>query len=98
MGFTVKVLFEPFGLRVDAIPGETILDAAIRGGVGIRSECGGTQVCGKCLIHIRDQRGLTAVTLKESRQLGERIHAGYRLACSATFLAEADHVTVDRPI
>jgi uncharacterized 2Fe-2S/4Fe-4S cluster protein (DUF4445 family) len=97
MGFTVKVLFEPFGLRVDAIPGETILDAAIRGGVGIRSECGGTQVCGKCLIHVRDQRGLTAVTLKESRQLGNRIHAGYRLACSATFLAETDHVTVVVP-
>jgi len=97
VGSKIKVLFEPIGLRVEAAPGETILDTAIRGGVGIRSECGGTQACGKCIIQVRDQRGLAAATLKESKLLGERIHSSYRLACSAMFQAEADHVTVVIP-
>lgn len=97
MGSTVKVLFEPYGLRTDAIPNETILDAANRSGVGIRSECGGTQICGKCRIQVRDQRGLTPATPKECKLLNEKIQSSYRLACSARFLPDADPITVIIP-
>jgi len=97
MGSTVKVLFEPFGQRVNSTPGETILDAAIRSGVGIRSECGGIQVCGKCKIQIRDQRGLTPPTPNECKLLKDEIQSGYRLACSTRFLSEADPITIIVP-
>ena len=85
------------GLRVDAYPNETVLDAAIRGGVGLRSECGGTQVCGKCRIQVRDQRGLTPATPNERKLLNEKIQAGYRLACATRVLPDADPIIVVVP-
>lgn len=97
MGSTVRVLFEPYGLRADANPNETILDAAIRIGVGIRSECGGTQICGKCRVQVRDQRGLTPATPKECKLLNEKIQSSYRLACSARILQDANPITVVIP-
>lgn len=96
-GSKVKVMFEPMGLRVDASPNETVLEVAIRGGVGLRSECGGTQVCGKCRVQVRDQRGLTRATPNESKLLGEKVQAGYRLACAARILPDADPITIIIP-
>ena len=45
-----KIKFEPMGMVVEAANGETILDAAARRDVAIRSDCGGLGVCGKCRV------------------------------------------------
>ena len=45
-----KIKFEPMGMVMEAANGETILDAAARRNVAIRSDCGGLGVCGKCRV------------------------------------------------
>jgi uncharacterized 2Fe-2S/4Fe-4S cluster protein (DUF4445 family) len=95
----VKVLFEPYGRKVEArIPG-TILEVAQYSGIGVRSECGGKQVCGKCRVIVKDQVGLNGATDKEKLILSEdEIVHGYRLACDARLTSGADKITVMVPV
>jgi uncharacterized 2Fe-2S/4Fe-4S cluster protein (DUF4445 family) len=93
-----KVLFEPIGKKIDASANETILEIATRAGVGIRSECGGVQTCGKCRVIVKDRRGLTSLTEKENLLLSQAsISEGYRLACAAKISADLDHLTITLP-
>ncbi|NPB00043.1 MAG: DUF4445 domain-containing protein [Crenarchaeota archaeon] len=48
----VTVIFEPYGRRVEVSSNETILDAAMKCGVVIRSICGGKGACKKCKVRI----------------------------------------------
>jgi len=94
----VKLLFEPSGRRVGARISSTVLEVAQNNGVGIRSECGGKQACGKCRIIVNDQSGLNRVTDREKLVLSEdEISNGYRLACEARLTSGADKVTVMVP-
>ena len=94
----IKVLFEPIGKKIDASANETILEIATRAGVGIRSECGGVQTCGKCRVIVKDRRGLTSLTEKEKLLLSQAsIFEGYRLACAAKISADLDHLTITLP-
>jgi uncharacterized 2Fe-2S/4Fe-4S cluster protein (DUF4445 family) len=78
----ISVVFEPEGRRVTVSPGTTILQAAIKAGVRIRSECGGEGLCGKCRVIVEDQQGLNKLTENEAALLkSEEIRARYRLAC-----------------
>ena len=93
-----KVLFEPIGKKTDASTNETILEIASRTGIGIRSECGGAQTCGKCRIIVKNSKGLTSLTDKERRILSqENISGGQRLACAAKIVADLDHLTITIP-
>ncbi len=92
------MLFEPIGKKIDASANETILEIATRAGVGIRSECGGAQTCGKCRVIVKDRKGLTSLTEKEKQLLSQtRISEGYRLACAAKISADLDHLTIALP-
>ena len=51
---TFTVLFEPDGRRVKTSYGFSVLQAAKKAGVSLRSECGGRGVCGKCKVIIKD--------------------------------------------
>ncbi len=83
----VKIRFEPHGKSVEVQKGSTVLDAAIKAGIGIRSECGGVGTCGKCRILANDHKILSAITLAEKRMLkGEELEKGFRLACQARVL------------
>ena len=92
------MLFEPIGKKIDASANETILEIATRAGVGIRSECGGAQTCGKCRVIVKDRKGLTSLTEKEKQLLSQaNISEGYRLACAAKISADLDHLTIALP-
>ena len=80
----VTVVFEPDGNKIRAQPGLSLLEAAVKAGNRIRSECGGNGKCGKCRVVVKDQGTLTEFTVHErgliSSQEAER---GVRLACQA---------------
>ncbi len=89
----VKIIFEPSGRAVHALPGTTILEAAARAGFIIHTPCGGGGKCAKCLIRIRS--GNCPPTSKESAILGEdRIAEGFRLSCQARI---SSPVTIEVP-
>lgn len=74
------VHFEPQGKKVEVKLGLTLLDVATKAGIGIRSECGGLGVCGKCLVVVEDQSNLSPITDAEIRSVpSEKLKAGYRL-------------------
>ncbi len=82
-----KVHFLPHNITIEVSKGTTILDAAIRCGVGIRSICGGKGLCGKCKVVVR--RG--KVEFKRSELLkSEEIEKGYTLACLAKIVEDVE--------
>jgi uncharacterized 2Fe-2S/4Fe-4S cluster protein (DUF4445 family) len=81
---TFKVTFQPMDVSVEAASGETVLDAAARQDIPIRSDCGGKGLCGKCLVLARPAENLSAPTEAEAELLSlNRIDGTYRLACQA---------------
>ena len=89
----VKVVFEPSGRSVHALPGTVLLEAAGRAGLIIETPCGGAGRCGKCLVQVR--AGKCPPTETETKTLGtERVAQGYRLACQAKILGP---LTVEIP-
>ncbi len=65
--------------RVVTVPvGESLIRAALQGGVHINASCGGEGVCGKCRIIVEKGSVSGGVTEKLSQ---EDIDGGYRLAC-----------------
>ncbi len=84
MSETFKVTFQPMDVSVEAESGETLLDAAARRDIPIRSDCGGKGLCGKCLVQARPAESLSAPTETEAELLSiDRIAGRYRLACQA---------------
>jgi uncharacterized 2Fe-2S/4Fe-4S cluster protein (DUF4445 family) len=80
----ITVLFEPEGRKIEVESEISIFEAARRVGVGIRSECGGKGVCGKCKVILLDKKSVSELTEVEGKHLSpEEIESGYRLACQA---------------
>ena len=50
MAYTVD--FEPIGRRIEAEEGESLLEIAQRGGIGLAAVCGGVGTCGRCVIQL----------------------------------------------
>ncbi len=79
-----QVTFQPSGRRGELKSGKTLLEAAQSLGVDIRSDCGGKGTCGKCRVEVvGGGQALDPPTAFEESVLGERLRAGYRLACRA---------------
>ncbi len=75
--------FQPIGRRVEAEAGETILQAAQRGGVGIAAVCGGGGTCGRCLVQIMSGT-VSPAQDNERRHISlAQLERGLRLACVA---------------
>ncbi|MFX1242224.1 MAG: ASKHA domain-containing protein, partial [Promethearchaeota archaeon] len=74
--------FEPIGLSIPCIEGNTIFEAARKVGIPIVSYCGGKTTCGRCKIRIID--GNVSQVSKNERNLlsEEEITSNYRLACA----------------
>lgn len=78
----VKVVFEPSGRTVYALPGTVILEAAARAGLILQSPCGGAGKCGKCLVQVR--HGECPASETDIATLGAvRVSEGFRLACQS---------------
>lgn len=84
----VTVTFEPAGKTI-ADSSRTLLELAQDANVGLRGECGGAGVCGKCRVQIvRLYGALSEPTEKEREHLSEtEIAGGYRLGCQARLLS-----------
>ena len=81
MAYTVD--FEPIGRRVEAARGETLLDVAQRGGIGLAAVCGGAGTCGRCVVQVMSGT-VSPPSESERERVGvERVRKGYRLACQA---------------
>ncbi len=79
MPYTVD--FEPIGRRVEAEAGETLLEVAQRGGIGLAAVCGGSGTCGRCLVQVMSGQ-VSDPTEGEQQRIGEQqLGLGYRLAC-----------------
>ena len=61
----VTLTFEPSGLRTQVRKGSRVLNALTATNVGIRSECGGRGVCGKCKIVCKDPESLGTMAKAE---------------------------------
>jgi uncharacterized 2Fe-2S/4Fe-4S cluster protein (DUF4445 family) len=61
----VTVIFEPMGRVVSISFGTTIFQAAIKAGIGIRSECGGKGLCGKCRVMVKNTEALSGCARME---------------------------------
>lgn len=78
----VMVRFEPQGRKISVEQGSTILEVAQKAGIGIRSECGGRGLCGKCLVIVEDQSNLNPTSIIELQRIPiDKLKLGYRLAC-----------------
>ncbi|RKX60540.1 MAG: ferredoxin [Thermodesulfobacteriota bacterium] len=68
-----KIKFLPYNIEVEALPGETIIETAMRHGIHINASCGGAGVCNKCKIII-----------EKGEVKGESLEDNFYKAC-ATF-------------
>jgi ferredoxin len=75
------VTFRPWGGQV-RVTNESLLAAALRGGLRMRHDCGGQGQCRSCLVRVlHGDRNLSQVAGREIVLLGALVHDGYRLAC-----------------
>ena len=83
----VRVRFLPFDIVVKVPKGTTVLEAAIKANIGIRSVCSGKGLCGKCKVIVR--KG--AVKSRETDLLSAKEKAeGYVLACLAKVVEDVE--------
>lgn len=74
--------FEPIGLRIPCMKGDTLFDAAGKAGIPIISYCGGKTICGRCKIRVMDGN-VSPISKSEKKLLSEKeITKNYRLACT----------------
>jgi uncharacterized 2Fe-2S/4Fe-4S cluster protein (DUF4445 family) len=92
---TFEVVFEPYGKRVVAQRGSTVLDAAQAAGLDLRSTCGGRGECGKCRVII-EKGAIKSSQFHDERFLSsqERLQ-GYHIACKTKILGD---ILVDVPL
>jgi len=78
-----EVTFEPEHRKIQVRPGTSILDAARRAKVAIRTRCDGRASCLMCKVEVLNQEGLMPPTKQEKMKLGSLVDRGIRLACQA---------------
>ena len=66
-----KIKFLPYNIEVEALPGETIIETAMRHGIHINASCGGAGVCNKCKIII-----------EKGKVKGEALEDNFYKACA----------------
>jgi len=77
------ITFMPEGKSAQVRPGTTVLLAAAKARVHIRTRCGGNAACLMCKIKAAPGSALSPPQAGELRKLGALRHEGYRLACQA---------------
>ncbi|WP_058303820.1 2Fe-2S iron-sulfur cluster-binding protein [Gorillibacterium timonense] len=89
-----RVHFEPMDVVVEVRPGTSLLEAARKGNVTIRTRCAGVAGCLMCKVTAEDQSGLSPLGRAEQQKLGSQTSRGIRLACQARVQGD---VTVQVP-
>ena len=90
-----QIEFSPSGLIAIPAPDETVLDAARRLGLGLRSVCGGFGTCRACRVRLLAGE-MTSFTQNELERLSaQELAGGYRLACQCKPVSD---VRIDIPL
>lgn len=91
------VVFQPWGLRCPAAPGQDLLTVAQASGVQLVSGCGGVGTCGECVVRI--VKGLVSEPADEEYEWlsPQDRAAGLRLACLTQPLEGGSDLVVDVP-
>lgn len=90
-----SITFTPLGKAAEALPNETILDAARRAAVPLGNSCGAVGICARCKVTIvSGVANLTAPTAIELRIGAARGFAvDERMACQAAVLGDVTVTT-----
>lgn len=89
-------------ITVDAQPGQTVMEAAVKHGVrGIAAECGGNCVCGTCRIYPdpewQSRLGEISAIEADMLEFREDPEPGVRLACRIMVSDDLDGLVVRLP-
>ena len=80
LSFTIE--FQPLGVRLLCSEPLTLLDAARQAGIGLRSDCGGAGICGKCIIQIiQSPNEFPPTEIEKSFLSNTQLADGLHLAC-----------------
>lgn len=87
----VTVTFLPDNCSIEVAAGTTVMDAARRAGIAIRSRCGFKAGCLMCKVTDRSPAGtgLAPAAELERRKLAGQLSEGVRLSCQARVVAHA---------
>ena len=100
-----KIQFIDFGgtaRTVEAEPGSTVMEAAIKNGVpGIEAECGGACACATCHVYIepdwREKVGAPSSMEEDMLDFAYDVRPNSRLSCQITVTQELDGLSVRTP-
>ena len=85
-----KVVFQPEGKKVSALPGITIAALAAENGVRLEVPCGAVGKCGKCRVEVSKGEGVVPPDAEETALLSkEELAKGIRLACRTKISGDA---------
>ena len=78
-----KVKFMPQNVELEVLAGESVLDAARRAGLYVKSICNGVPACAECRVKILEgNRNLLPPSFKEKNLIGSAYFVdGSRLSC-----------------
>lgn len=86
---TVTVTFLPEGKTVAVPAGTSVLEAARRARIPIKTRCGGMAACLMCKVKTNSPEGLSVPDERERRKLGGLLAEGHRLSCQAKAVGSA---------
>ena len=87
-GPSIQVDFEPIGKRVQISAGQTLLEAAQKGGIAVLSVCGGNGTCQDCRVKVMQGQVSDLTPDEEAAFTAGDITSGYRLACQTRVLGD----------
>lgn len=87
---------------VEAEPGSTVMEAAIRNGIpGIEAECGGACACATCHVYVdeawREAVGEPSPMEEDMLDFGYDVRPNSRLSCQIKVTPELDGLKVTTP-
>ncbi len=88
------VIFEPAGKTTEVNDGVTLLEAAARAGAGLDSICGGSGICGKCRVVVKDGMPALSAPSDTEKKFIRPEEGPVRLACESLIYGD---VTVHVP-
>jgi ferredoxin, 2Fe-2S len=87
---------------VEAQPGSTVMETAIKNGIpGIEAECGGACACATCHVYVdeawREQTGPPSPMEEDMLDFGFEVRANSRLSCQIKVTDALDGLVVATP-
>ncbi|EXX91311.1 ferredoxin [Paenibacillus darwinianus] len=92
------ITFMPEGKTVSVRQGTSVLDAARRAGIPIKTRCGGKMGCLMCKVTQLSVGGLSESGEQERRKLAGLAEQGVRLACQAKVIGDASVEVPEDPL